>query len=214
MYNNDYRQTFIKSEINFDRSLAFIWFHFAYKNITYFTTFNISANIFDLPSWFNSSSEIYKSKISKIPKNKDIAFIYEINDKKIRANLYNTIDNNKYNISRFELNTSCENINGPVIKYYNNKQNYYIYYCFKNCSDEFYKNDSYCLNLDRKQRLNRIIIYIIIAVIATILFTFSIFLLIRFLRKKEEIKLANKSKQSKDEKLMNEILTDLLPSNN
>ena len=36
--------TFIKSEINYDRTLAFIWFHFADYNKTYFTTFNISSN--------------------------------------------------------------------------------------------------------------------------------------------------------------------------
>ena len=166
-------------------------------------------------SWIdNCSREIYKTKINKFPKNKELALIYETNDTMIRANVYNNIDNIKFNISYFELNTSCENINGPAILYYNNNKNYYIYYCFKNCSDEFYKNDSYCLNLERKQSSNNITIYIIIAVIVIILLIISIFIYIRYFGKREEQKLTNKREEKKDEKLMNDILTDLLPSNN
>ena len=105
-------------------------------------------------SSFGCLSESYKSKINKIPKNKVIDFIYETNDKEIKAKLYNNIDNySKEYISPFKINRSCENINGPAIFYYNNNQNYYIYYCFKNCSDEFYKSDSYCLNLVKKAKI-------------------------------------------------------------
>mgnify|MGYP006988967064 CR=1 FL=1 len=41
MNNGDFGQTFIKSETNYNRTLAFIWLHFAGKNRTYFTIFNI-----------------------------------------------------------------------------------------------------------------------------------------------------------------------------
>ena len=216
----DYRPTFIKSETNYNRTLAFIWFHFAGKNRTYFTTFNISSNTMKYSGYINNncSIEIYKTKINKFPKSNELAITYEINNNMIRADLYNNIDNIKYNRSSFELNSSCENINGPTILYYNNKENYYIYYCFKNCSDELYKNDSYCLNLERKQSSNRINIYIIITAIAAILviilLVISIFLYKRYIRKTEEQKLPNKREETKDEKLINEIYSDLLPSNN
>jgi len=115
-------------------------------------------------------------------------------------------------LSSFEINASCENIKGPAILYYNNNQNYYIYYCFKNCSDEFYKNDSYCLNLGRNRKLK---IIIIIVVIAIILLVISILIYIRYFRKTEEQKFSNKMEQSKkDEKAMKDILAELMPDNN
>ena len=208
----DYGPNFIKSETNYNRTLAFVWFHFIGKNRTYFATFNTSSNTMENQSWIdNCSKEIYKTKINKFPKNKELALTYETNDTMIRANVYYNIDNYNYNISYFELNASCENINGLAILYYNNNQNYYIYYCFKNCSDEFYKNDSYCLNLERKQSSNNITIYIIIAVIVIILLIISIFIYIKYFRRtKEQI-----WKQSKkDEKLMNDFLAELVPNDN
>jgi hypothetical protein len=213
--NGDYGQTFIKSETNSNRTLAFIWYHFSGKHRTYFTIFNSSSNTMENPSWIvNCSSEIYKTKINKFPESNGLVLTYEINGKEIKAKHFNNIDNIKYNWSSFEINASCENINGPAISYYNNNKNYYIYYCFKNCSDEFYKNDSYCVNLKRKQSSNRIIIYIIIAIIVIIILTILIFLFIRLFRKTSEQKLENERNKLKDEKVMNEILTDLLPSNN
>ena len=143
--SEDYGPTFIKSETNYNRTLTFIWFHFSGKNRTYFGIFNTSNNTMENQSWIdNCSSEIYKTKINKFPKNKELALIYETKDKIIKSNVYNYMDNIKYNSSYFELNVSCENINinGPVIFYYNNNNHYYIYYCFKNSSDEIYKNDS------------------------------------------------------------------------
>ena len=217
MNNGDERPTFIKSETNYKRTLAFIWFHFSYKHRTYFTTFNLSSNQMEIPSWINNcSSEIYKTKINKFPKNNELASTYEINDKIIRAELYNNIDNIKYNWSSFAINASCENIEGPAIFYYNNNQNYYIYYCFKNCSDELYKNDSYCLNLENKKKSsNRIIIYIIIIiVIVIILLVILIFLYKIYFKKTDRQKLINRKKQTKDEKLINDIFKGLLPSNN
>ena len=144
-----------------------------------------------------------------------MAVTYEINNKIIIAELYNNIDNIKYNYYDFEINASCENIKGPTILYYNNNQNYYIYNCFKNCSDEFYKNDSYCLNLERKQRIKRIILYIVIIIIVIILLAISIFFLIRYFRIREEQKFDNKWENSqKDDKAMNDILAELIPNSN
>ncbi len=134
-------------------------------------------------------SEIYKTKTHKIPKNKEIDFTYESNDKEVKGYLYYSIDNN-YNKSFFNFTVSCENITGPAIKYYNNN-NYYIYYCFKNNSDEFHKNDSdsseenrnsKMLKPSKKQESNKIIIYIIISVIIILLVT-SIFIYKRYLAK-------------------------------
>ena len=240
MNNRDYGQTFIKSETNYNRTLAFIWFHFAGNNRTYFTTLNISSNTMEIPRRIdNCSNEFYKTKINKFPKSNELAITYEINNKEIKADLYNNIDI-KYNKSSFKLNVSCENITGPAISYYNNNQSYYIYYCFKNYSDEIYKNDSEEIykndteeiykndsdtheenknpNLpetNRNQSSNRIIIYIIIAAIVLILLAISVFLYIKFCRKTEEQKLANKlQKTKKDEKAINDIISNLIPDNN
>ena len=224
--NDDYGETFIKSETNYNRTLAFIWFHFSGKHRTYFTIFNITSNTMKDPSWKeNCSSEIYKTKINKIPKNNGLALTYEINNKMIKAELYNNIDNIKYIWSSFEINASCENIKGPSISYYNNNQNYYIYYCFKNNSDEFHKNDSDSSEENKNPIIpepngkqnssNRIIIYIIIAIIFIILLVISLFLLIKCLRKTDEQKLENKMKKTKkDEKEINDILSELIPDNN
>ena len=214
-YRSEYSPTFIRSETNYNRTLAFILFHCKYKHRTYYTTFNISSNIIEYPNYIdNCSSEIYKTKISKFPKSNGLAIINEIDDKMIRADLYNNIDNYNNelrNKSIFEINASCENIKGPTILYYNNNQNYYIYYCFKNCSDEFYKNDSYCLNLERNRKIK---IFIIIAVIVIILLAISIFIYIKYIRKTEAEKFSKKVEQiKKDEMAMNDILAELLPNN-
>ena len=218
--NEDSGKTFIKSEINNNRTLAFIWWHYSGKHRTYFTIFNATSNTMENPSWQNNcSNEFYKTKINKFPKSNGLILTYETIDKEIKAKHYNNIDNIdnidniKYNFSSFEISASCENINGPAIFYYNNNKNYYIYYCFKNCSDEFYKNDSYCLNLERKQSSNRIIRYIIITIIVIIILTILIFIYKRYIRKTEEQKFANKMEQSKkDEKAINDILAELVPS--
>ena len=208
--------TFIKSEINYNRKISFVWYHYSGDKTTYFTTYNASSNKMEHSNSMHCLNETYKTKTNKILKNKEIDFTCEINDKEIIADIYNNIDDIEYkNLPNIKSHVSCENINGPAILYYNNKQNYYIYYCFKNCSDEFYKNDSYCLNLERKQSSNSIIIYIIIVVIVIILLVISIFMFIRYLGITKEQKFDKKWKESqKDEKVMNDILTELMPDNN
>ena len=214
LYNHQ-GPTFIKSEINYNRRISFVWFHYSSDQRTYFTTYNASSNKMEHSSTMNCLSETYKTKTNKILKNKEIDFTCEINDKEIRADIYNNIDDIEFkNLSNIKSNVSCENINGPAIFYYNNNQNYYIYYCFKNCSDELYKNDSYCLNLGKKQSSNSISIYIIIVAIAIILLVISIFIYIRYFLKSKEQKLDKKWKKSqKDNKVMNEILSELIPDN-
>ena len=217
MTSGDKWPYFIKSEANYNRTLVFVWFHFSGSHRTYFATFNVTNNTMENQSWIeNCSSEIYKTKINKFPKNKELALTYEINDTIIRADLYSNIDNIKYNKTSFELNTSCENSNGHTILYYNNNKNYYIYYCFKNCSDELYINDTYCLNLLRKEEKPNIIAYIIIiASIFIILLVISFFIYKRCTRKTEdEILTQNWEKSQKDDMAMKDILTDLLPDNN
>jgi len=220
-FSGDYGPTFIKSEINNNRTLAFIWFHFYGKHSTYHTIFDPSSNKFEsVHRISNCSSESYKTKINKDYKNNELILIYENNNtKEIKAeHLYN-IDNINYKSISFEINAPCENIKGPEIFYYNyhhNKNNnYYIYYCFKNCSDESFKNDSYCLNLERKELIKKIIIYIVIAIFVIILLAISIFFLIRHLRRTEDEKFSNKMEQAKiDEMAMNDILTELIPNSN
>ena len=204
--HNSLGTSFIKTEVNYNRSLAFVWYHFSSKDITYYIYFNPSVNqIEEYSGSIECSNEIYKNKINKIPKYNEIDFTCENNDKKIKAYHYNSIDNYKYNISPFNINTSCESIEWPAIVYYNNNQNYYIYYCFKNNSDEFHKNDSNSneennnSNLPepyKKKGSNKIIIYIIIAVSVFILLVISIFIYKRYFRKGEDQKLAKKLKKA------------------
>ena len=214
MTNKESGPTFIKSETNYNRTLTFVWFHFINSHRTYFATFNITSNKIENLSWIdNCSSEWYKTKINKFPKNNELVLTYEVNNTIIKADLYNNINRINFNKSSFELSISCESINGHAIFYYNNNQNYYIYYCVKNCSDELYKNDTYCLNLLRKEESSNIIIYI--AVIFIILLVISIILYKRYTRKTEEELLAENWKQSqKNDNKMRDILTDLLPDNN
>ena len=72
-YSEDYGPTFIKSEINRNRALAFIWFHFYGKYSTYFTIFGPSSNKFEnLHRNRNFSSESYKTKINNDYKNNEM----------------------------------------------------------------------------------------------------------------------------------------------
>ena len=63
-FSGDYEPTFIKSEINNNKTLAFIWLHFYGKHSTYFTTFDPSSNKFEsVHRISNCSNESYKTKI-------------------------------------------------------------------------------------------------------------------------------------------------------
>jgi len=175
-HGDDYGLTFIKSEINYNRSLAFIWFHISEHNRIYFTTFNLTSNKMENKTYwiYDCSSEIYKTKINKITKNKEITFANEKIDKKTRAEIYNYTDYYKYNRSFLD----------------------------------------FILNLERNQRNKEIITYVIIAVIVIILLAITIFLLIKYFKKSKEQKFENKWKESqKNEKVMNNILEELIPNN-
>ena len=207
----DNNQTFIKSEINHNRTLALLWFNDGDYS-TYFFIFNITLNTFIHNNFIKCSDETYGTKIYKNSKTNEITFACakSDNNKNVEINLYK---NEIYNTTlKFNINISCENIVGPRIFYYDNSQNknnYYIYSCFKNCSDEFYKNDSYCIAEYERQRANNFIIYIIITVVILILL--GILFLILYLRRKKDDKYSEKSKS--DEKLMDDIKPALMPNN-
>ena len=164
---------------------------------------NVKKYVLDSPSLYHTNA-------------KEITFACANNDnnEKVEINLYK---NDIYNFpSKFNVSASCENTIGPQIFYYNNSQNknnYYIYTCFKNCSDEFYKNDSYCVNIYEKQKSNSFVIYVII--IFVILIILVILFVIVYLRKGKNGQSSDNFEKSKnDEKLMDDIKPDLLPNNN
>jgi hypothetical protein len=213
--DDDNNHTFIKSEINFNRTLALVWYNDGESRTSFFT-FNITLNKFSKNNFIKCSNVSYETKIFKNNNVKEITFACAKNDnnEKVEINLYkNEIYNNA---SKFNVSTSCENTIGPQIFYYNNSQNknnYYIYSCFKNCSDEFYKNDSYCININEKQRTNSLVIYIIISLV--IIIVLGVLLVIIYLRKGKDAQSRDNSEKSKnDEQLMDDIKPDLLPNNN
>ena len=211
--DDDTNHIFIKSEINFNRTLALIWYNDGESKASFFT-FNITLNKFISNNFIKCSIVPYETKIYKNNNAKEITFACAKNDnnEKVEINLYK---NEIYNIaSKFNVSTSCENAIGPKIFYYNNNQNknnYYIYSCFKNCSDEFYKNDSYCININEKQRTNNLVIFIIISFV--IIIVLGILLVIVYLRKGKDAQSRDNSENSKnDEQLMDDIKPDLLPN--
>ena len=212
--DDDNNHTFIKSEINFNRTLALVWYNDGEYRTSFFT-FNITLNKFSKNNFIKCSNVSYETNIFKNNNVKEITFACAKNDnnEKVEINLYK---NETYNItSKFNASISCENTIGPQIFYYNNSQNknnYYIYSCFKNCSDEFYMNDSYCININEKQRTNSFVIYIILSVV--ILIALVILVWVLYLRKGKDTQSRDNSEKSKnDDKLMDDIKPDLLPNN-
>ena len=213
--DDDNNHTFIKSAANYNRTLALVWFNDG-ESETYFFTFNITLNKFTRNNFIKCSNETFGTKIYKNNNVKEITFACanSINNEKVEINLYK---NDIYNIiSKFNVSISCENTIGPQIYYYNNSQNknnYYIYSCFKNCSDEFYKNDSYCININEKQGTNSFVIFIIISVV--ILIILVIIGVVIYLRNGKDEQSGGNYKQTKnDEKLMDDIKPNLIPNNN
>ena len=213
--DDDNNHTFIKSETNFNRSLSLVWYNDG-ESKTYFLTFNITLNKFSRNNFIKCSNESYETKIYKNNNAKEITFACAKidNNEKVEINLYK---NDIYNItSKFNVSASCENTIGPQIFYYNNSQNknnYYIYSCFKNCSDQFYKDDSYCINIYEKQKTNNFVIYFIISVVILIILV-ALFVILYLRKGKDAQASGNSEKPKNDEKLMDDIKPDLLPNNN
>ena len=103
------------------------------------------------------------------------------------------------------LSTSCENINGFPKLYFNDNKNYYIYSCFKDCSDKKFENDTYCINKRRKT-----VIIVISNIIAIIILLIVLFILYRRYKSKFD---RNWKEGKENEKLMNDIMTDFFPKN-
>ena len=118
--------------------------------------------------------------------------------------LYNK-DNLTSTNDYYLLYTSCENINGLSKLNFNDNKNYYIYACFKDCSDKKFENDTYCINKRRTTII--IVISIIITIIILLIVSFIIY------RKYKSRFERNWKKGKENEKLMNDIMTDFLPKN-
>ena len=157
-----------------------------------------------------------------------------------QALIYNKDDLAPTNDS-YMLYASCENINGLSKLYFNNNKNYLIYSCFKNCSDKNYENDTYCINQkgkedenkgkdeenkgkdeenkgkDEEKKLKNIILILVI-IISVIIITFLIGLAVICMEcLKNNRKNSNKferdwKKGKEDEKLIKDIMDDLLPN--
>ena len=106
------------------------------------------------------------------------------------------------------MQASCEKINGLSKKYFNDNKNYYLYSCFKNCSDKNFENDTYCIKI----KAIRIIIIVIITIIVIIIL--SVFIRVKVFRYWRKHKFERDwERGKKDEKLMNDIMEDIMGNN-
>ena len=221
----------IKSELNNNRNLAIIWWNFkgnsqiryfiydlSYMVHLYKTSSLYYNSIEDLYSWEIPNTCIsreYELRINVFPYKDQITFSCRIEDENIQIILYNRTNlmNDSYIISN-----SCENNNELSKLYFNDNKNYLIYPCFKNCSDKKFENDTDCLNKREKEenkrneeenkKSNTIIIIIIIVIIITLFVAFIIIIIIYFKNNKFERRW---QKVKEDEKLMKNIISDLIP---
>ena len=225
----------IKSELNNNRNLAIIWWNYKDNNqIRYFiydlsymvhlykTSSLYNNNIEDLYSWEIPNTYInreYEIRINIFPYIDQIAFSCRIDDENLQILLYNKTNfmNNSYII-----NNSCENNNKLSKLYFNDNKNYLIYPCFKNCSDKKYENDTDCLNKieneenkrseeenEKEKNKSYIFMIIIIIVIIIALFVAFIIIIIKYFKNNKFERKWQKGKE--DEKLLKNILSDLLP---
>ena len=214
--------TSIKSEINNNRTLTIIWWNFNGNNQTRFFIYDMKE---DKAKWSSKMpntciNEEYGTRINVFPAKDQISFSCVIKDENVQILLYNktTLESLTSTYDPYLINASCENINRLSSLYYNDNKNYYIYSCLKNCSDKNYENDSYCLNIKRDEENKRRITMIIIIVTISVIIIALLIVLIIICRKKIE-NWKNKKierdwkKGQEDEKLMNDIMSDLLPNN-
>ena len=214
----------IKSELNNNRNLAIIWWNFKSNSQIRYFIYDLSYmvhlyktsslyynSIEDLYSWEIPNTCIsreYELRINVFPYKDQITFSCRIEDENIQILLYNRT--NLMNDS-YIINNSCENNNKLSKLYFNDNKNYLIYPCFKNCSDKKFENDTDCLNKKKKEenkKTNTIMILIIIAIIITLFIAFIIIFIEYFKNNKFEKKW---QKVKEDEKLMKNIISDLIP---
>ena len=138
---------------------------------------------------------------------------------------YNETDLTLTNNS-FSINASCEYKSGLSRVYFNDDKNYYLYSCFNNNSNQSYSDENYGNNNkninnssnikedeEKIENNNTIVILIIIIVSLIIIIILLMIIVIKYktLFKKKSFE-ANWKKGKEDEKLMKEIMTDLLPN--
>ena len=193
-------------------------------------------------------NEEYGTRINVFPSKDQISFSCVIKDENVQILFYNKTNLISTKYDPYLLNASCENINGLSRLYFNDDKNYYIYSCFKNCSDKNYENDTYCINEkekkekeekkeekketeeeskgkveenkwgDEEKKLKNIILILVI-IISVIIITFLIGLAAICMEcLKNNRKNSNKferdwKKGKEDEKLIKDIMDDLLPNN-
>ena len=231
----------IKSELNNNRTKAIIWWNYEGDNQTRYFIYNLY-DLTDLYSSKMPNTCInskYEPRKNVFPYKNQIAFSCTMEDENIQIILYNKTDLMK---DSYIINVSCENNNEISKLYFNDNKNYLIYPCFKNCSNKIYENDIDCLNKGKNEenkeskrseeeneeenkgenkegnkrsneenkKSNTIMIIIIIAIII-ILLIFSIFILRKYFKINNLKRSFKKGKE--EEKLMEDIYSDLLPIN-
>jgi len=199
--------TSIKSEVNNNGTQAMIWWNYKNYNQTRYLIYNISGRDQDYYSFFVPNTcinEENRTRINIFPTKNQFIFSCVMQNEFVQALMFNK-DNLTPTNDSYMLYASCKNIKGLSKLYFNNKQNYYIYSCFKNCSDKRFENDTYCIN----KRRNTIIIVILIIIAIIILSIVLFFKCRKYIKNKYKLERDwNQSKE--DEKLMNDIMKDLI----
>ena len=204
-------------KINNNRTLAIVWWNFKGNNLTRYYIYNMKDdNSKDSKPMNNTCiNEEYGTRINVFPSKDQISFSCVIKDENVQILFYNKTNLISTKYDPYLLNASCENINGLSRLYFNDDKNYYIYSCFKNCSDKNYENDTYCLNIKRNEEIKRRnTIIILIVIISVIIITLLIVFILIYRKYWKDNKFERNWKQGKNnEKLMNDIMTDLIPNN-
>ena len=160
-----------------------------------------------LPNTFINKE--YEKAINVFPNKDQITFSCAIDDGNIQILLYNKT--NLMNDSYIK-NIACENNTELTKFYFNDNKSYLIYPCFKNCSDKRFENDIDCLNERENEENKKTIAIMIIIIIIIIIALLIVFIIIFRKYFKSNNNLKRKWKKGKeDEKLMKEIISDLIP---
>ena len=223
--------TSIKSEVNNNRTQAIIWWNYKDYNQTRYSIYNISGIRQDYYSFFVPNTcinEENRTRINIFPTKNQFVFSCIMQNIFVQTLMFNK-DNLIPTNDTLMLYASCENINGLSKLFFNDNQNYLIYSCFKNCSDKNYENDTYFINQkekeeekkekeeikkEKKEQKNTILILIVIITVIGIIFLIGLTVICMKCFKNNNYSFErNWKKGKKDEKLMKDIMTDLLPNN-
>ena len=149
----------IKSELTNNRTLAIVWWNYKDNNQTRYFVYDLAKMLYiykfgDL--YYDIKEDLYSlempntciknkygERVNTFTYKNQFVFSCIIDDENIQILLYNKT--NLMNNS-FIKNSYCENYQELSKLYFNNNNNYLIFPCSKNCSDEKYENDTDCLN--------------------------------------------------------------------